>query len=454
MAVIEDVAPALLEQLQQDFRSRVQDNRKLQDLLKLVNDGKATYIQAEELACEMGEVLSQTFGNCLSSAVLPDGKMYYNIAQRVVAPMLREDHQLIAQATEQVQAALNKKAGIGLKPQTVTVDEDRIYGIVNKISEAEVFDDVAWVLGEPVVNFSQAVVDSILKANVDFQGKAGLTPKIYRKAERKCCKWCRGLAGAYDYPMVPDDVYRRHERCRCTVDYDPGDGRRQNVHTKQWTPTAKREKGISDPSSSSKSSEQRITEYEQRQKTAEKQKKLDKFKRTFKGVQQDSIVDVLRKDSQEWLGTLSESERVSIQKYTYNGVEKPKLYQRINAMLRGELQEEETLRYHTEVISGALKRSVIKNNVICYRGTPINPIQGVEPGSVVGLSQFLSTSAIKSKAFDESVSMVIYTPKGTTGAAYIEDLSKYPKQREVLFDKDCKYVVLSNQDNLVELVVI
>ena len=234
MAVIEDVAPALLEQLQREFADRAKANRKLQDLLKLVEEGKATYIQAEELACEMGEALSQAFGNCLSSAVLPDGKMYYNIAQRVVAPMLREDHQLIAKATEQVQAALNKKAGIGLKPQTVAVDEDRIYGIVNKISEAEVFDDVAWVLGEPVVNFSQAVVDSTLKANVDFQGKAGLTPKIYRKAESKCCKWCRDLAGVYDYPMVPDDVYRRHERCRCIVDYDPGDGRRQNVHTKQW----------------------------------------------------------------------------------------------------------------------------------------------------------------------------------------------------------------------------
>lgn len=235
MAVIEDVAPALLEQLQKEFADGVQNSQKVQKLLKQINDGKATYIQAEELAAETGTVLSQTFGNCLSSSVLPDGKMYYNIAQRVVEPMLREDHEMIAQATEQVQAALNKKAGIGLKPQTVATDEDRIYGIVNKISEAEVFDDVAWMLGEPVVNFSQAVVDSILKANVDFHGKAGLRPKIVRKSSRKCCKWCSNLAGVYDYPMVPDDVYRRHGNCRCTTDYDPGDGRLQNVHTKKWT---------------------------------------------------------------------------------------------------------------------------------------------------------------------------------------------------------------------------
>lgn len=449
MAVIEDVAPALLEQLQQDFSSRVKSNRKLQELLQLINDGKATYIQAEEFAVEMGTALSKTFENCLSSAALPDGKMYYNIAQRVVAPMLQKDHQLIAQATEQVQASLNKKAGIGLKPQTVAVDEDRIYGFVNKISEAEAFDDVAWVLGEPVVNFSQAVVDNILKANVDFQGKAGMTPKIYRKAERKCCKWCRNLAGVYDYPMVPDDVYRRHDRCRCTVDYDPGDGRRQNVHTKQWKPSANKDNGTD-----ISSSEERIAEYEQRQRAAEKQKALEKLKRTFQAVPQDQVVDVLRKDSSEWLGSLSDTERLSIGKYTYNGTESPKLYQRINAMLRGEIQEEENLRHHTEIISGALKRSVMKSNVICYRGTSINPIQGVEAGEVVSLNQFISTSAIKSKSFDEAVSMVIYAPKGTTGAAYIEDISKYPKQREVLFDKDCEYVVLSNKNNLVELAVI
>lgn len=232
---MEDIAPKLLEQLQEDFHARIRKNKKLQDLLELVNEGKATYIQAEDVAYEIGTALSQAFGNCLSSAVLPDGKMYYNIAQRVVQPLLEEDHKLVADVATQVQEALNKKAKIGLKPQTVAVNRDRVYGIVNKVSEADVFDDVAWVLGSPVVNFSQAVVDSVLRENVNFQGKAGLSPKIIRKAERKCCSWCNALAGEYSYPDVPHDVYRRHENCRCQVDYDPGSGKRQNVHTKQWT---------------------------------------------------------------------------------------------------------------------------------------------------------------------------------------------------------------------------
>ena len=35
---------------------------------------------------------------------------------------------------------------------------------------------------------------------------------------------------------------RRHEYCRCTVEYAPGDGRRQNVHTKQWKTATERDK--------------------------------------------------------------------------------------------------------------------------------------------------------------------------------------------------------------------
>lgn len=229
---MEDIAPALLEQIQKDFRTRIQSSTRLKDLLQLVADGKATYVQAEEFAHEAGTLLSQTLGEHISSAVLPDAKMYFNIADRVLRPVLEEDHQIISDVAVQIQEQLNKKAGIGLKAQSAPVNEDRIDGIIDKVSDADNFDDVGWVLYEPVINFSQSVVDEILKANIDFQGKAGLRPRIIRHAEHKCCEWCSRLEGKYDYPKVPPDVYRRHERCRCTVDYLPGNGKVQNVHTK------------------------------------------------------------------------------------------------------------------------------------------------------------------------------------------------------------------------------
>lgn len=231
---MEDIAPQLLELLRKRFAERISTSPKIQDLHKQIKEGNASYSDAQEYAWLVGQALSQTFGECLSSAVLPDGKMYFNIAERVLRPLLEEDHAIISEAASIVQSFLNQQAGIGIKAQTVMVNADRIRGIIDKVSNAEVFDDVAWVLDEPVKNFSMNVVDETLRANVVFQGKAGLRPRIIRKAEHKCCEWCSQLAGEYDYPDVPDDIYRRHERCRCTVDYDPGSGRRQNVWSKEW----------------------------------------------------------------------------------------------------------------------------------------------------------------------------------------------------------------------------
>jgi len=232
---MDDIAPQLLQQLKTRFSEKISLNPKIRSMAKQIMDGSATYVDAEEYAYQIGQALSQTFGELLSSDVLPDGRMYFNIADRVLRPMLMEDHKIVADAAEKVQNALNKKASIGIKAQSAPVNEDRIYGIVNKVAEAENYDDVSWMLDEPVKNFSMNVVDETLRANVNFQGRAGLRPTIIRKSERKCCKWCSQLAGEYEYPDVPDDIYRRHERCRCTVEYDPGDGRRQNVHSKTWT---------------------------------------------------------------------------------------------------------------------------------------------------------------------------------------------------------------------------
>lgn len=234
---MEDIAPELLASLRRSFAERIERSSIIDSLYKRIENGSATYAEAEDFAYEVGKCLAETFKSGLSSAVLPDGKMYYNIADRVIRPLLSDDHTIVSDAAAMVQKSLNKGAGIGLQVKKPKINEDRVAGIIDKVSDADQYDDVAWVLDAPVVNFSQSVVDDMIKNNVEFHGKAGLAPKIIRKAERKCCKWCKGLAGEYEYPDVPHDVYRRHENCRCTVLYDPADGskKRQNVHTKKLT---------------------------------------------------------------------------------------------------------------------------------------------------------------------------------------------------------------------------
>lgn len=231
---MEDVAPKLLSKIQEDFQKQFNESEIISSLYAKVRDGTATYKEANEFAIETGEILAKAYGKYLSSDKLPNGKMYYNIAQRILNPTMRNNHHLITEVTGQVQKSLNNAAGIGIKPIKPELNQDRIQGIVNRISSEDIFDDIKWMLGEPVVNFSQSIVDDSIRVNAEFHAKAGMKPKIVRKIAGNCCDWCKSLAGTYSYPVVPKDVYRRHQRCKCTVDYVPGDGKVQNVHTKQW----------------------------------------------------------------------------------------------------------------------------------------------------------------------------------------------------------------------------
>lgn len=99
---------------------------------------------------------------------------------------------------------------------------------------AKYIRDIEWLLDAPIVNLTESAVEKSIKANADFQYDAGLRPRVIRRSSGYCCEWCAALEGEYEYPDVPDEVWMRHRNCTCIVEYYPGDGRKQNVHTKQW----------------------------------------------------------------------------------------------------------------------------------------------------------------------------------------------------------------------------
>ena len=183
----------------------------------------------------MGNILADIFGEEINSDILPDGKMYYNIAKRLIEPSLKADHEIISTYTADVQTMLNEQAGISLQGIKAEVNQDRIDNMVDRLADADSYDDIKWILDEPVKNYSQSVVDSTIKANADFNYRAGFQEKVIRKDFGKCCKWCRDLAGTYDYPRgTPKDVWRRHAYCRCTVEHLTKKGRSDvwNKHKK------------------------------------------------------------------------------------------------------------------------------------------------------------------------------------------------------------------------------
>lgn len=175
----------------------------------------------------------------------------------------------------------------------------------------------------------------------------------------------------------------------------------------------------------------------------------------FKPLSADTVVPVLREDSNEWINRLSSEEIRAIKKYTKNSGDPKddKFYARLNSMLRGDIPEDDTLKYYSDVISGVIAKFELKHDIICYRSVKHNPVEGMKVGDIYEPKQFISTSVSISGVLKGDYFITFLTPKGSKGA-YIELLSEYPKQRELLFDKNLKYRILEICNNEITLEVI
>ena len=220
----EDITPSLIESVNKSFEANYNSSPQIEKLLKKETK---TYKDAYRYAEQVGQARALSYMD-ISSEVLPDGKMYYNIASRLMEDTLGADQQMIAEYAASAQETANKKSGINLKAQKADLNQDRIDGFVNRLSSEETFDDVAWILNEPVKTFARSVVDDTVKKNAEFQNRAGVKATVVRTSAPKCCEWCSNLAGTYTYPRVAGEVFARHDSCRCTLDYE---GRRLSAYT-------------------------------------------------------------------------------------------------------------------------------------------------------------------------------------------------------------------------------
>ena len=214
----EDITPSLIERVNKAF----EENYNRDPIIaKLLDKGeKATYKDAYRYAEQVGNARALAFTEQISSDVLPDGRMYYNIASRLMEDTLPSDQQKIAEYAASVQKNVNQKNNLNIKAQQADLDQDRIEGFINRLSTEEDFDTVVWILQEPVKTFARSVVDDTVKKNAEFQNRAGIKGVVVRTAAFNCCPWCADLAGEYTYPRVSGEVFQRHDNCRCSLDYE------------------------------------------------------------------------------------------------------------------------------------------------------------------------------------------------------------------------------------------
>lgn len=231
-----DIGAELLGKIRAEFQNSCKADKYIQSVLKKIEGGTAKMEEVALLSKQLGFRVSQAIGAHVNVAALPDGKMYYNIADTILTGVLKDNYDVINSAAAECQKALDSQTGINITPQQAAFPTERVQAVVNAASVPDIAEEVMIRrMTAPAQNITESFYNDYVQTNVKFRSDAGLDCYIIRNDHGGCCEWCAKLAGKYHYPEdVPKDVYRRHDNCGCTVTYLNG-RKAQNVWDKtKW----------------------------------------------------------------------------------------------------------------------------------------------------------------------------------------------------------------------------
>lgn len=216
-----DIGAELLEKIRTEFRKSCKADKYIQSFLKKIDGGTAEMEEVALLSKRLGLRASQAIGAYVNASALPDGKMYYNIADTILTGVLKDNYDVINSAAAECQKALDSQVGINITPQQAEFPTERVQAVVNAASMPDIAEEVMIRrMTAPAQNITESFYNDYVQKNVKLRSDAGLDCYIIRNDHGGCCKWCSKLAGKYHYPEdVPKDVYRRHDNCGCTVTY-------------------------------------------------------------------------------------------------------------------------------------------------------------------------------------------------------------------------------------------
>ena len=219
-----DIGAELLEKIRAYFKKKCQGDAYIQSVLGKVAAGTAQMEEISLLSQSIGFRASQAISEYVNVAALPDGKMYYNIADTILSGVLKDNYEIINSAAAECQRALDRKMGINIEPQRAPYPAERVQAVAGAASAPDISEEkMVRRMTSTTENITRSFYDDYVETNVKYRSEAGLECFIIRSAHGGCCKWCAALAGKYRYPEeVPKDVYRRHDNCTCTVTYISG----------------------------------------------------------------------------------------------------------------------------------------------------------------------------------------------------------------------------------------
>ncbi|MBQ8122510.1 MAG: hypothetical protein IJ170_04245 [Ruminococcus sp.] len=215
------------EQLSAAIESRIASDPQLRALRKKISQGTATLAESSKYS----QLCAQIMGQKLSGQVLG-----LSDREGVCTQLLHDRYSDVNQVCEQVMRSVDERAGIAMNPRHAAFPAERVQQLAHSLTDPTVPDEtIQRRANTGAANVAISFHDDFVDENAAFRSDAGYECYITRVVGGASCPWCSAMAGRYKYPdETPDDIFRRHDNCTCTVTFEQGRFRQDVWSKRSW----------------------------------------------------------------------------------------------------------------------------------------------------------------------------------------------------------------------------
>ena len=229
---------------------KISTDKRIAALLKKIAAGKGSFGDTMNYALISGELTGEQLAEVVLE--LTDDR------EELVRLLVHDRWEDINEQCAAVQTAFDEHNALHLATQKAAFPAERVMQIAHSLSDPTVSDDTIKRRARSVSNVVVSMHDDFIEANAKFRSGAGLQCFVTRVTDGSCCPWCTRLAGRYRYPEdIPDEIFRRHDNCGCTVTYENG-RKRQDVWSKRTWEVPDEEAGSQKPTVLSREQGQKL----------------------------------------------------------------------------------------------------------------------------------------------------------------------------------------------------
>lgn len=229
---MEDIAPELYRKINADFTTAVRNDGTIKTLVTKGNSKPLTQKELTTISTRLGKHASDAFKKTLTVEALPDGKMYWNIADRTIRPVMEQIYNTNNLLESNALRLKDKAAGVNIGVVKGADPTARINEIIQFTLDSKTAEELSNALNLPVTTTALDFNDDFMEANAELRDKMGFKQVITREYDgvglangRRPCNWCIGRSGTYySYQEAKDaGAFERHTGCGCTIDWSTND---------------------------------------------------------------------------------------------------------------------------------------------------------------------------------------------------------------------------------------